>query len=151
MVASQSTVLLDAGSKVTHTYGDDKTYTVVLTVTDDDGGVDVDDTPPLPTTNEDPVPQILLPYCIFVEGTHPCDAIGEFTDPGWLDTHTAVWDFGDGTNATSFHPNANGTYPVQITVLINHAFPGSGTYVVVLTVEDDDGGVGTASVTVVIP
>jgi hypothetical protein len=71
-------------------------------------------------------------------------------DPG-ADELTFTWDFGDGTNSTSFHSNANGTYPVHITVMINHAFPGSGTYVVVLTVEDDDGGVGTASVTIVIP
>ncbi len=72
------------------------------------------------------------------------------SDPG-ADDLTFHWDFGDGTNATSFHPNANGTYPVEITETMNHSFPGSGTYVVVLTVEDDDGGVGTASVTIVIP
>jgi hypothetical protein len=71
-------------------------------------------------------------------------------DPG-ADDLTFYWDFGDGTNSTSFHSNANGTYPVQILMVINHAFPGSGTYVVVLTVEDDDGGVGTASLTIVIP
>jgi PKD repeat protein len=71
-------------------------------------------------------------------------------DPG-ADELTFTWDFGDGTNGTSFHSNGNGTYPVQIVEIINHAFPGSGTYVVVLTVEDDDGGVGTASVTIVIP
>ncbi len=72
------------------------------------------------------------------------------SDPG-ADDLTFHWDFGDGTNATSFHPNGNGTFPVEITETINHSFPGSGTYVVVLTVEDDDGGVGTASVTIVIP
>jgi PKD repeat protein len=71
-------------------------------------------------------------------------------DPG-ADDLTFHWDFGDGTNATSFYSNVNGDYPVQITELINHAFPGSGTYVVVLTVKDDDGGVGTASLTIVIP
>jgi PKD repeat protein len=71
-------------------------------------------------------------------------------DPG-ADELTFTWDFGDGTNVISFHSNRNGTYPVQITELINHAFPGSGTYVVVLTVEDDDGGVGTATLTIIIP
>jgi N-acetylneuraminic acid mutarotase len=71
-------------------------------------------------------------------------------DPG-ADELTFHWDFGDGTNATSFYPNGNGTCPVTITEIINHIFPGSGTYVVVLTVEDDDGGVGTASLTIVIP
>lgn len=71
-------------------------------------------------------------------------------DPG-ADELAFHWDFGDGTNATSFYSNGNGTYPVQIVEIINHAFPGSGTYVVVLTVEDDDGGVGTATLTIVIP
>ncbi len=71
-------------------------------------------------------------------------------DPG-ADELTFHWDFGDGINATSFYSNGNWTYPVQITETINHVFPGSGTYVVVLTVEDDDGGVGTASLTIVIP
>jgi N-acetylneuraminic acid mutarotase len=71
-------------------------------------------------------------------------------DPG-ADDLTFFWDFGDDTNASNYYENVNGTYPVQITELISHVFLGSGTYVVVLIVEDDDGGVGTASVTVVIP
>jgi hypothetical protein len=71
-------------------------------------------------------------------------------DPG-ADELTFHWDFVDGTNATSFYSNANGTHPVQITETIDHVFPGGGTYVVVLTVEDDVGGVGTASLTVAIP
>jgi PKD repeat protein len=71
-------------------------------------------------------------------------------DPG-ADELTFYWDFGDGTNATSFYPNGNATHPVTIMEIINHVFPGSGTYVVVLKVEDDDGGSGTAAVTIVIP
>jgi hypothetical protein len=139
------TVHLDAGPKVTHTYGDDKTYTVVLTVTDDDGGVGVDDTPPLPTTNEDPVPKIDLPFCIFVEGLDPCDAIGSFTDPGWLDTHSAVWDFGDGTSETAVltvehqPPDSTGWN------LSSHLYGDNGLYTITFTVTDDDGGKGTAT------
>ncbi|MCK4445105.1 MAG: PKD domain-containing protein, partial [Thermoplasmata archaeon] len=90
------TILLDAGKSVTHAYGDNDTYIVVLKVTDDDGGIGIDDTPPLLTTNENPVPSVDIPYCIFLEGSTPCEMIGQFTDPGWLDTHSGVWDFGDG-------------------------------------------------------
>ncbi len=139
------TVYLDAGPKVTHTYGDDKTYTVVLTVTDDDGGVGVDDTPPLQTTNEDPDPKIDLPFCIFVEGLDPCDAIGMFTDPGWLDTHSAVWDFGDGTSETAVltvehqPPDSTGWN------LSSHLYGDNGLYTITFTVTDDDGGKGTAT------
>lgn len=139
------TVYLDAGPTVIHAYGDDKTYTVILTVTDDDGGMGVDDTPPLPITNEDPVPRIDLPFCIFVEGLDPCDAIGMFTDPGWLDTHTAVWDFGDGTSEvaalTEEHqpPDSTGWN------ISSHLYGDNGLYTITFTVTDDDGGKGTAT------
>jgi PKD repeat protein len=71
-------------------------------------------------------------------------------DPG-ADELTLHWDFGDGTNVTTFYPNANGTYPVEIMEIINHAFPGSGTYTVTVTVEDDDGGISVTMITVTIP
>jgi hypothetical protein len=140
-----SVVLLDAGPKVTHTYGDDKTYTVVLTVIDDDGGVGVDDTPPLPTTNENPVPVIHLPYCIFVEGLHPCDAIGEFSDPGWLDTHTAIWDFGDGTSATAVLTEEHSPPDSTGSNITSHMYGDNGLYTITFTVNDDDGGKGTVT------
>jgi len=95
------TVLLNAGPTVIHAYGDNKTYIVVLTVTDDDGGVGTDDTPPLVTTNEDPVASIDLPRCPFFEGRLGCPIYGYFTDPGWLDTHSAEWNFGDGEYETA--------------------------------------------------
>ncbi len=71
-------------------------------------------------------------------------------DPG-ADDLTFHWDFGDGTNITTFYPNANGTYPVEITETVTHAFLSSGTFIVTLTVEDDDGGIGTATTTITIP
>jgi hypothetical protein len=61
-------------------------------------------------------------------------------DPG-ADDLTFHWDFGDGTNITNIYSNPNGTYPVEITDTITHAFPGSGTFTIALTVEDDDGGI----------
>jgi PKD repeat protein len=56
---------------------------------------------------------------------------GGFTDPGKLDTHTANWDFGDATSASGF--------------TATHSYDRPGTYRVVFTVTDDDGGVGTAT------
>lgn len=71
-------------------------------------------------------------------------------DPG-ADALTFYWDFGDGTNATSSYPNSNNIFPVQITDTIAHVFLSSGTYIITVIVEDDDGGIGVATVDLVIP
>ena len=71
-------------------------------------------------------------------------------DPG-ADDLTFIWDFGDGITIGNFYPNQNQTFPVEITEIITHAFPGDGRYTVTLNVKDDDGGVGAAIVDIVIP
>jgi autotransporter-associated beta strand protein len=64
---------------------------------------------------------------------------GSFTDPGLLDTWTATVDYGDGT----------GLQPLALTpanrFLLRHHFAQPGTFRVVVTIYDDDGGVGSAS------
>ncbi len=61
-------------------------------------------------------------------------------DPG-ADDLTFRWNFGDGTNITDFYPNENKTFPIVVTGIVTHTFPGSATYMITLTVEDDDFGV----------
>ncbi|MCB8944467.1 MAG: PKD domain-containing protein [Ardenticatenaceae bacterium] len=58
---------------------------------------------------------------------------GSFTDPGVGDTHTAVWDFGDGT------PAATGPF------VSSYVYTTPGAYTVTVTISDDDGGVGQAA------
>ncbi|TET91528.1 MAG: PKD domain-containing protein [Methanomassiliicoccales archaeon] len=70
-------------------------------------------------------------------------------DPG-ADDLTFHWDFGDGTIITTFYPNVNNTYPVEITETVTRAILGSGTFIVTLTVQDDDGGFGIASIAIYI-
>ena len=74
---------------------------------------------------------------------------GRAIDPG-ADDLTFYWDFGDGTGMTHFFAN-NGVFPMLVEETVTHDFPGSGTYLVTLTVEDDDGGICSAKVSVGIP
>jgi PKD domain len=70
---------------------------------------------------------------------------GRFTDPGVHDSHTATWSFGDGTTSlSSYGPSGSGSPTAS------HAYTAAGTYTATLTVVDDDGGVGQASVKVLV-
>ncbi|UCD91630.1 MAG: PQQ-binding-like beta-propeller repeat protein, partial [Methanobacteriota archaeon] len=138
------TIRLDAGPSVVHAYGDNDTYIVVLKVTDDDGGVGIDDTPPLLSTNEDPVASISIPRCPYFEGGPACPIDGFFTDPGWLDTHSAVWDFGDGEYETAVITEENEPPDATGMSSTSHVYGDNGAYNVTFTVVDDDGGSHTA-------
>jgi PKD repeat protein len=138
----------------THAYGDNGVYTVTLTVTDDDGGVGVDT---LIVTVNNVMPSItdfsmtqtndhfILPL------VHTLTFNGNFTDPGWLDSHTATLDFGDGTIVNLFVNEENVPPDATGSVLETHVYLAPRVYAVTLTITDDDGGVAvqTMEVTVV--
>lgn len=63
-----------------------------------------------------------------------------FSDPSVLDTHTAVWDWGDGVTSAGTVNETNGSGSVSG----NRLYATAGTYTVKVTVTDDDGGVGEA-------
>ncbi len=63
-----------------------------------------------------------------------------FTDPGILDTHTAVWNWGDNTTSTGAVTESNGSGSVTG----SHVYSTDGVYTITLTVTDKDGGVGTS-------
>ncbi|MHA2211339.1 MAG: PKD domain-containing protein [Candidatus Thorarchaeota archaeon] len=63
---------------------------------------------------------------------------GYFADPGWLDTHTIVWDFGDGS------PKVTGL------LYSTHTYGDNGVYTVTLTVTDSDGGIGSDTLTITV-
>jgi PKD repeat protein len=115
------------GATATHAYRDNKTYTVTLTVTDNHDA-----------TGSDSVDVVIANTAPVVNaGDAPYGKIGQelqfqgsFTDAGLDDTHTILWDFGDGTTATGIlNPK--------------HSYAVVDTYIVTLTITDNDGGVGS--------
>ena len=62
-----------------------------------------------------------------------------FADGGLLDTHSTVWDWGDGTTSEGTVTENNGLG--SVTGL--HTYLAVGQYGVTLTVTDNDGGLGT--------
>jgi hypothetical protein len=98
-------------------------------VIDKDGGF-VELTKTIHVTNVAPAATILAPAegSVFRVGTHVALS-GSFTDPGVLDTHTAVWTAGgatipatvtehggSGSAAATWTPSAAGLYPLSLTV-----------------------------------
>jgi PKD repeat protein len=80
----------------------------------------------------------------------PTTFTGGFTDPGWVDTHTATWDFGDGTVQTGAVTEEHNQPDATGVSVIEHVYSQPGTYTITLTVQDKDGGIGQATVTVTV-
>ncbi len=118
---------------LSHTYADDGTYTVTICVTDDDGGigcagfvVTVSNAAPVVDAGPDQTAN---------EGS-PVTIGATYVDAGVLDTHAARIDWGDGASTNA--------------IAGSHAYDDNGSYLVTVTVTDDDGGVGTDTLLVTV-
>ncbi|MFE3556501.1 PKD domain-containing protein [Streptomyces sp. NPDC059193] len=128
------------GKVLSHTYPapGGGTYTVKLTVTDNQGKTATISKTITAPPNKLPVPVIKHGSCSAT--SHNCFLDGYQTrdpDGGIYSTFTYVWDFGDGTTATG--------------IIHNHRFPAAGTYTVKLTVTDDEGTSATTTKSVTAP
>jgi murein DD-endopeptidase MepM/ murein hydrolase activator NlpD len=135
----QAVTIAQLTAGVNHIYGDNGVFNVLVTVTDDDGGVG-NDSAVVTVFN---VPPTVTAVGDTLNEGETATVSATFTDPGFLDTHTATIDWDDGTA-----PQA--VTVVQLAAGVNHVYGDNGVFNVLVTVTDDDGGSGfdTAVVTV---
>ncbi|HEY0639430.1 MAG TPA: PKD domain-containing protein [Pseudonocardiaceae bacterium] len=118
---------------------DDGTYVFELEVIDGLGGTATDQ---VGVTVGNAAPAMTIePGEAFAGGVTQVN--GTFTDPGWVDTHTATLDWGDGSTQqvpVSVQGSGWGTF------FGSHVYGAAGTYQLTVTLTDDDGGQVTRSV-----
>lgn len=111
-----------------------------VTVTASDGQESVDDVFTVTVLNVAPV----ITSTSSVAGPHDIgmslDAAFDFTDAGVLDTHTAQFDWGDGSSTAGAVTETDGSGGATG----SHVYGAPGSYVVTVTVWDDDGASDTA-------
>lgn len=118
-----------ANPDIVHTFSAANTYTVVLTVTDNQGGSGSDSLQVMVTDNPNNLPHAVL----FCPGSGQIgealgfDASSSYDDDGTIVNYT--FNFGDGS----------GNYDNGANPSISHSFTTENTFTVSLTVTDDDG------------
>ena len=122
------------------TCNDEGNYTLSLTATDS-GGLTTTATSALTISNAAPSVGAIsgLPAGPVAIG-NSVQASANFTDPGTLDSHTASWNWGDGSSSVGAITESGGVGTVTGT----HTYTVAGTYTVVVTVTDADGASGSS-------
>jgi PKD repeat protein len=126
-----------SGAHPTHVFADNGVYNVVLTVTDKAGATDVTSNF-VSVSNANPSVVLATAPTIVSGGTYSLS--GGFGDLGQLDgpwSYTINW--GDGSQS--------GTALTQGAITGSHTYSTAGSYTVILTVRDKDGGMGSATAT----
>ncbi|MDJ0805370.1 MAG: PKD domain-containing protein [Gammaproteobacteria bacterium] len=119
-----SATLADAGATPSHVYTATGSYTVILTVTDDEGVTDSDTaTASIGTGDLPPIADAGGPYTADIGETVTFDATGSTDPDGNIVSYD--WEFGDGTVLIDA-----GATP-------NHTYSTAGTFNVILTVWDE--------------
>ena len=136
-----------------HVYGDNGIYKVTITVTDDDGASASN---MLTVTVNNVAPSMAAGVDQIVNEGEPVSLTSStFSDPGALDTHTAVIKWGDGAVQNGMLDEASSEPSGSIlgsngTVLGKHVYAQNGSYTVTLEVEDDDGAFNSDTLTVTV-
>ncbi|UCF15494.1 MAG: right-handed parallel beta-helix repeat-containing protein [Phycisphaerales bacterium] len=134
-----------------NTWGDDWTGTATVEVSD--GQVTADATASVTVNNVAPTVSIDTVISPIPEMILPGDELsftGSFTDSGWLDIHTALWDFGDDSTASGTLTQENEEPDATGAATAEHIYTAYGEYTVTLQVTDDDGATGTDTVEITV-
>jgi hypothetical protein len=140
MIETHSEPLGKGTTRASHAYCDNGTYAVTVRVIDDDGGVGVGSK--IVTVRNVP-PKVDAGPDMYAYACTPITLVGHFTDPGWCDTHTATWDFGDCTPTLPATVRERHQPPEGCGIAAaTHRYEKCGHFYAICTVTDDDGGVG---------
>jgi len=113
----------DTGLTVNHVFDHSGTYTVTLTVTDNNGATD-SETATISISNRQPIAAFTANTTEVIENNAVFfDASASYDPDGTIVSY--VWDFGDGTSATG--------------VTAEHVYTSEGKHSVTLTLTDNDG------------
>jgi PKD repeat protein len=121
------------------------TYTLTITLSDEDGGFSTT-TIPVVVHNVAPVVQVLGGT---IDEGSDFYSWGSFEDPSlwlWWSTFTVTVDYGDGTGVQPVYMDSYN----RSSFWLHHRYARSGTYQMTVTVTDGFGGVGTATAPVVV-
>lgn len=134
----------------THRYADNGMYTVKVTVTDDDGGSTTKSFP-VQVSNVAPALTLDPGQVKTVSEGSVLNARASFTDPGWADTFSSVFDWGTGeTSPGSVLLTHTGPPAVTGDVSASHVYGDNGSFTVGAKVTDDDGGTSSTGFTVAV-
>lgn len=128
---------------LSHLYVDNGSYTVTVRVTDDDGGVGTD---AVSLTVNNVAPTVDAGADATVTSGETYAFSGSFSDPGVIDHPWAWvidWGFGPDTSGSTIDQSAPILASRQVCV--------AGTYNVLLSVTDKDGGTGADALTLTVP
>jgi PKD repeat protein len=158
-------VLTSGSFDSSHTFADNGSYLVTVTVTDDDGDSAVQ-TFTVTVSNVAPTLAPIADKAVAEGSLLSLPNVGQFTDPGFdnplnpipggelVETFTYVIDWGDGTadNAGAATVDLVGSPGVLTSGSFDssHTFADNGTYLVTVTVTDDDGGSAVQTFTVAV-
>ncbi len=128
----------------THRYGDNGTYTIEICGSDDDTETCVNRSWSVVNV----IPSVSLQAITPIDEGGSVEVNGSFTDPGWLDTHTATIDLGDGNGqqpVTVTKTEGGPGTPDSGTFSLTAPYGDDGVFAVTARVTDDDSGTGQAS------